>query len=1047
MNMQMSRRGYGLRPSRKPGGAGPRPCLGKEIAGLLLIFLLSASLAYAGGPTAPPAPQVPPVISGSYPADLNGNRIDDALETLKGGISIASVQEMVAVELIFSEPITQRQIDDFLRLGGQISYIYRAVSYGWNGFIPQGNIGSLPTAMGSTLVQVEGAQLVVPYMDKATQCGRVRPIWKAGFAGIQTGLSGDPNTTIGFIGGGIDAKHKDLAGRSVYWRDFSTDNEPAPVDFDGHETMVAGVALGTGDASGVNAGPLRYTYAETYGYIEHDVDPISLPGTEVTVKSVATWTGTNTGVLGLYAWARGTSGTNARIVNMNYTEGLSPRSISNTFTPMDGDLYSPFLLNMSNKALENVVIVTTVTPYPAVGDGFNRLRGVASGCKWAAAKVLDRDGYASSSKFTAAIDDLVLHRAEKKIKIINFSYGLMDTLGYPAESVSLRDKVNSAVKNGVIVVAAVGNNAAGSTEAWRKMADPARAAQAITVGAVNDENVMTYYSTYGFFSPRTNSGEDFKPDLMAPGGSYYYSGIMSIDSGSSDGVNADKEPNDYCNATGTSFAAPFVAGSAALVIQALERQGTRWDFNSPAQPRLVKMLLCATASETNSKREGTDRNLNPTLERAASGPNAFPPGKDQHEGYGILNPDAAIEGIILTYAAGATVTGDALGGTAAAKRVWARTLKLTAQCDIDITLTNPSGADFDVYLYSLAPSDTGTPVILASGATAKVGGTESLHYLPTANMSALLVVKRVSGTGAFTLSSVQAGPPTAVEVQGVCAMNSSTTITLKANDDGRPIPPGVITYTIVSLPAHGTLEIPGGAITTVPAKLPSDKVTYKPAADYVGEDSFTFNADDGGTAPFGGTSANVATAKVTVTKEITLECPILNGADDACASLWGGEQSATERYLYVGTRVVGLRFRNVKIPQGSTIKRASLKVFSVSASYGTAEVDGLLVGEAADNPPAFDVEGRRISDVTPTKASVAWKLTADKPWAKSTWYESPDITSIVQEIVKRPKWASDNALVIIFGPTTNADSDRAFWAYDGGNPAAAARLFITYQPK
>ena len=42
---------------------------------------------------------------------------------------------------------------------------------------------------------------------------------------------------------------------------------------------------------------------------------------------------------------------------------------------------------------------------------------------------------------------------------------------------------------------------------------------AITVGASSDLNQLTTYSTYGFFSPRTNAGEDFKPDVIAPGGS------------------------------------------------------------------------------------------------------------------------------------------------------------------------------------------------------------------------------------------------------------------------------------------------------------------------------------------------------------------------------------------------------------------------------------------------------------------------------------------------------------------------------------------------
>ena len=73
------------------------------------------------------------------------------------------------------------------------------------------------------------------------------------------------------------------------------------------------------------------------------------------------------------------------------------------------------------------------------------------------------------------MDDLVVRRAKANIKIISISYGLIDDNGLPIESVPLRDKINTAVDNGIIVVSAAGNSAEEKTAALRKMADPPRA--------------------------------------------------------------------------------------------------------------------------------------------------------------------------------------------------------------------------------------------------------------------------------------------------------------------------------------------------------------------------------------------------------------------------------------------------------------------------------------------------------------------------------------------------------------------------------------------
>ncbi len=1027
---------------------------GAFLAGVCLILWVQASVASGGTAaslrTPPPKPEVAPVISGSYLSDVDGDRIDDELErrldrSAAGKLRSASAdarRDTIGVELIFCEPVAQEHIDTFLALGGQIAYMYQAVSYGWNGRIAADDVRLLPSVMGPTLVHVTGIPKIQFYMDLASQSGRVRPVWKPGFAGSVSGFGGDPNTTIAFIDSGVDGRHCDLTGRCVYWNDLSSANEPYPVDTLGHGSQVAGVAVGTGEAAGAEDVVLKYTQADEFSFWWHMTDPITIRPRFVNLTSVAYWDGESAWLDHVY-WAKGAVVYDYDFVN-EFAWGTSPLSLTNAFYTSDSACYATMLIEpFGGTPLDSVVIVNSISKYPAVGDGFNTFRGVAPDCKWAAVAL----SYDSSSEFenslAAAFDDLVLHRREKNIKIINISGGLGDDDGLPMKSLSLRDKVTSAVKSGVVVVAAAGNSAEADSEAERMMADPARTGLAITVGASNDNNTLTGYSTCGFASPDSYAGEDFKPDLIAPGGSELYSAVMSVDSGSCDGsAGPDREPNDYANSIGTSFSSPFAAGCAALVIEAMERGGVEWDFSSDRHPRFVKMVLCATASETNANRES--RSLNPTLQRSSAGPDGFPSGKDCYEGYGLVNADAAVEAVSSTYFAGSSV-GEELGKEAGDRRVWARNMPLTAGCDVTLSLQNPSHGDFDLYLYSTTPSDMGTPTVLASSTKAQTGGEESVSYVSDQDMTVLLVVKRVSGYGTFELSSVQAGPPVAQDISVTAGMNSPLTVSLGAADDGFPDPPGKLTYTVVSLPQHGQLAgTEGGApIGHVPTTLADgvNEVVYHPDPDWLGEDSFTFRANDGGTPPFGGTS-NTATVSIRVVNEVTVVCQVAAGADDAHALRWSTVQMLSDPALEVGQYVAGMRFRSVNIPQGANILKTTLKIRSYSSGLG-ARVTISIRAEATDNAGEFD-SSHRVNNVTTTSASRSWDL-GTAMWKSNTWYESPDISGVIQEVVDRSGWQADNGIVIICGIDNEAVSNRKLWSYDG-DPANAAQLQITYRP-
>src|SRR6185436_16857882 len=107
-----------------------------------------------------------------------------------------------------------------------------------------------------------------------------------------------------------------------------------------------------------------------------------------------------------------------------------------------------------------------------------------------------------------------------------------------------------------------------------------------------------------------------------------------------------------------------------------------------------------------------------------------------------------------------------LGSALTDRRVWARSVNLNAGELFVANLSVPATGDLDLYLYSADPSSNGTPVMIASSTEATVGTNESLHHFSAAGEHALLVVKRVSGSGTFQISSTSIAVPPPVILPG-----------------------------------------------------------------------------------------------------------------------------------------------------------------------------------------------------------------------------------------------------------------------------------------
>ncbi|NUQ71940.1 MAG: S8 family serine peptidase, partial [Chthonomonadales bacterium] len=445
--------------------------------------------------------------------------------------------------------------------------------------------------------------------------------------------------------------------------------------------------------------------------------------------------------------------------------GGSPRSITANFTATAARRYTTYLSRSSGTV--SLFAVTGTTTYAGVGDGFNALSGVAPGCWWVGHKVYGDDGSGGDTGVVSyALDECIAYNTTYNIKVINLS------LSTGSAYSPIRNKVNTCAANGMIVTVSAGNSGPSGI-----MTDPARARLAITASASSDINQLADYPSNGGFTQESNT--DYKPDLAPPGGSKYQTHILSVDANQSDAGSpsfADQYANDYTNTRGTSMSAPHAAGVAALVINALEAGGLTWSFTSDEHPRLVKMLLCATATETNTAREGGMNN--PTLGRAAAP-------RDNYEGYGLINCDAAIEAAYQTLAPGATINDTTAGGQFD-RRAWGRRVALTAGVPIHLDLTVPDGADYDLYLYygGGTPDPQGLPVILASSTSPSTGADETIDHTPASSETAYVVIKRISGGGAWSLHYPSAMGITVISPNGGETWQLGTTHTIQWSYSG-----------------------------------------------------------------------------------------------------------------------------------------------------------------------------------------------------------------------------------------------------------------------
>ena len=138
-----------------------------------------------------------------------------------------------------------------------------------------------------------------------------------------------------------------------------------------------------------------------------------------------------------------------------------------------------------------------------------------------------------------------------------------------------------------------------------------------------------------------------------------------------------------------------------------------------------------------------------------------------------------------------------------------------------------------------------------------------------------------------------------------------------------------------------------------------------------------------------------------------------------------------------GRQQVGMRFLNITIPQGTVIINTYIR-FTVDETT-SSDVTVTFYGEDIDDAVTFSNTTANISSRTKTSASVNW---SPDPWtSEGATHDSPDLTSITQEIVNRSGWDSGNDMVFI---VTGTQTTYRTAESHNGSSSKAPLLHIEY---
>ncbi|MCP4761833.1 MAG: S8 family serine peptidase, partial [archaeon] len=581
-------------------------------------------------------------------------------------------------------------------------------------------------------------------------------------------FTGDSNASVAILSTGIDENQikfgfdsyedKNFTKKIVYWNDSTSIDSSTPIDPNGLGTFLSAVAFGRNNSDAELILDEQNRISTTLGgYYEHsdimrgELKPgiynislgsflINEENVNITINGTFTEIGATSEIqnanLSIYknnslvCRTNTISSTNYEIENYNITDNTGCYDV--IFQYYHG-LPDPDIACFSINTILNFSYNQCIT-------NVANLSGVAPDTKIYSMRVLNESGEGYVNDLISALNWIISDHSDYNVVAATISLGTYDWTGTTLEL--LNNTIDDLIDEGIMVIIAAGDSGL-NNDALNTLAQNQKA---LVVGAVNEYDQITYYSSMG----KTIDGVTTKPDILAPGGSLLtgYQGIISADSNDNDGQGyyVDQASNDTTIMAGTSISATIVSAAYNLLVEAIGGYNIWENIMNEDMALLLKSYLLMTATETNINRED---NPNTTYDESSISPVVNRGEKDIHEGFGVLNIEAALEAINRTMYVGNPESENIVSSNvnSSGRHVFARHISLEGNATYFFNLTFPSsaGTDLDLYLYYNETDTIGEPIILESSTTAGVSNESFYLGMLNETQNYFIVVKAVNG--------------------------------------------------------------------------------------------------------------------------------------------------------------------------------------------------------------------------------------------------------------------------------------------------------------